>query len=106
MSLILYDLAGADPARRFSPYCWRVRLAIEHKGLSVETIPWRFTDKDVIAFSVRAVHLSSLIQEKPWLAHGRSQITSNRLIRNALPYSADRVGRYSLDTWSSGAIAF
>jgi len=51
MSLILYDLAGADPARRFSPYCWRVRLAIEHKGLSVETIPWRFTDKDVIAFS-------------------------------------------------------
>lgn len=51
MSLILYDLAGAEPARRFSPYCWRVRLAIEHKGLSVETIPWRFTDKDVIAFS-------------------------------------------------------
>ena len=51
MSLILYDLAGADPARRFSPYCWRVRLAIEHKGLPVETIPWRFTDKDVIAFS-------------------------------------------------------
>ena len=51
MSLILYDLAGADPARRFSPYCWRVRLAIEHKGLSVETIPWRFTDKDVISFS-------------------------------------------------------
>ena len=51
MALILYDLAGAEPARRFSPYCWRVRLAIEHKGLSVETIPWRFTDKDVIAFS-------------------------------------------------------
>lgn len=51
MSLILYDLAGAEPARRFSPYCWRVRLAIEHKRLSVETIPWRFTDKDVIAFS-------------------------------------------------------
>jgi glutathione S-transferase len=51
MSLILYDLAGAEPARRFSPYCWRARLAIEHKGLSLETIPWRFTDKDVIAFS-------------------------------------------------------
>jgi|SRR5208282_488227 len=51
MALILYDLAGADPNRRFSPYCWRVRLGIEHKGLSVETIPWRFTDKQVIAFS-------------------------------------------------------
>jgi glutathione S-transferase len=51
VSLILYDLAGADPERRFSPYCWRVRLAIEHKGLQVETIPWRFTDKQAIAFS-------------------------------------------------------
>jgi glutathione S-transferase len=47
----LYDLAGADPARRFSPYCWRTRLALAHKGLSVETIPWRFTEKDKIAFA-------------------------------------------------------
>ena len=51
MALILYDLAGAESARCFSPYCWRIRLALEHKGLSVETVPWRFTDKDVIAFS-------------------------------------------------------
>jgi len=54
MSLILYDLAAADPERRFSPYCWRVRLAFEHKGLQVETIPWRFTDKQAIAFSGRS----------------------------------------------------
>lgn len=46
-----YDLAGADPERRFSPFCWRTKLALAHKGLPVETIPWRFTDKDVIAFS-------------------------------------------------------
>src|SRR5690348_2008567 len=51
MSLILYDLAGADADRRFSPYCWRIRLAIAQKQLPVETIPWRFTDKEVIAFS-------------------------------------------------------
>jgi glutathione S-transferase len=51
MSLQLYDLAGAEPERRFSPYCWRTKLALAHKGLAVETIPWRFTDKDVIAFS-------------------------------------------------------
>lgn len=48
---ILYDLAGADPSLRFSPYCWRVRMALRHKGLDVETVPWRFTDKDAIAFS-------------------------------------------------------
>ncbi len=51
MPIVLYDLAGADPALRFSPYCWRTRMALAHKGLAVETVPWRFTDKDVIAFS-------------------------------------------------------
>jgi glutathione S-transferase len=47
--LKLYDLAGAETDRRFSPYCWRVRLALAHKGLDVETIPWRFTEKEAIA---------------------------------------------------------
>ena len=47
----LYDLAAADPNRRFSPYCWRTKLALAHKGLDFETVPWRFTEKDVIAFS-------------------------------------------------------
>lgn len=51
MSMILYDLAGADPALRFSPYCWRTRFALAHKGLPVETVAWRFSDKPVIAFS-------------------------------------------------------
>jgi glutathione S-transferase len=51
MARTLYDLAGADPNLRFSPYCWRVRLALAHKGLEVETVPWRFTEKDAIAFS-------------------------------------------------------
>jgi glutathione S-transferase len=47
----LYDLAGADANLRFSPYCWRAKLALAHKGLAVETVPWRFTEKDAIAFS-------------------------------------------------------
>ncbi|HZC54751.1 MAG TPA: glutathione S-transferase family protein [Xanthobacteraceae bacterium] len=51
MALKLYDLAGAEPERRFSPYCWRTKFALLHKGLPFETIPWRFTDKGVIAFS-------------------------------------------------------
>lgn len=51
MSIIMHDLAGADPALRFSPYCWRIRFALAHKGLPVDTIPWRFTDKPEIAFS-------------------------------------------------------
>ncbi len=47
----LYDLAGADEALRFSPHVWRVKLALRHKGLDFETIPWRFIEKDAIAFS-------------------------------------------------------
>ena len=41
-----YDLAGRDPALRFSPYCWRVRMAMAHKGLEPVTIPWRFHEAD------------------------------------------------------------
>ncbi len=51
MSIILHDLAGEDPDLRFSPYCWRTRFALAHKGLPVETLPWRFTEKADIAFS-------------------------------------------------------
>ncbi len=51
MARLLYDLAGAEDTRRFSPYCWRVKMALAHKGLDFESVPWRFTEKDVIAFS-------------------------------------------------------
>jgi len=47
----LYELCGADPARVFSPFCWRTRLALAHKGLAFETVPWRFTETAAIAFA-------------------------------------------------------
>jgi glutathione S-transferase len=49
MALALYELAGADPNRRFSPFCWRTRMALAHKGLEFEARPWRFTEKEAIA---------------------------------------------------------
>lgn len=48
MSLVLYDLVGRDD-RRFSPHCWRSRLALAHKGLDVVTRPTRFTEIATIA---------------------------------------------------------
>lgn len=51
MAIELYDLAGADPAVRFSPFCWRTRMALAHKKLTVECRPWRFTDKATLEFS-------------------------------------------------------
>ena len=49
--LKLYELAGTDEKRRFSPYCWRIRMALAHKGLEVECLPWHFSEKEKISFS-------------------------------------------------------
>ncbi|KPK31250.1 MAG: hypothetical protein AMJ66_08935 [Betaproteobacteria bacterium SG8_40] len=46
MSIELYDLATADPKLRFSPYCWRVKMALAHKALAWREIACHFTDKD------------------------------------------------------------
>lgn len=47
MALRLYDLATADDAR-LSPYCWRARLALAHKGLLTQTVPVGFTEISAI----------------------------------------------------------
>ena len=51
MTIRHWELAGAEDDRLFSPNCWRVRMALAHKGLRAETVPWRFTEKEAIAFS-------------------------------------------------------
>jgi glutathione S-transferase len=74
MAIKLYDLAGVEADRRFSPFCWRTRMALAHKGIEVETVPWRFTEKDklpapnegrvpVIVDGGTVVHDSSAIAE-------------------------------------------
>lgn len=65
--LRLYDLAGAEDDRRFSPNCWRVRLALAHKGLDVETVPWRFTEKERIAASGQGT--VPVLEDGPTIVH-------------------------------------
>ncbi|WP_031404470.1 glutathione S-transferase family protein [Thiomonas sp. FB-Cd] len=65
-ALRLFDLAGADDGLRFSPNCWRTRLALAHKGLGVETIAWRFTEKDAIAQSGQG-KVPVLVDGDKWL---------------------------------------
>jgi glutathione S-transferase len=67
MALRLYDLAGADPERRFSPYCWRIRMALAHKELPTETIPWRITEKEAIAPSGQG-RVPVLVDGERWIA--------------------------------------
>ena len=59
MAITLYELVGRDDLR-FSPYCWRTRFALAHKGLEFETVPVRFADKQPIAFSGEERHVRRL----------------------------------------------
>jgi glutathione S-transferase len=76
MSLKLFELVGTDAARPFSPFCWRTRMALAHKGLSAQTIPWCFTDKDAIA-----PHQSEKV---PVLIDGDSSVADSWAIANYL----------------------
>jgi glutathione S-transferase len=76
MTLKLFELVGTDVGRPFSPFCWRTRMALAHKGLSAETIPWCFTEKDAIA-----PHKSEKV---PVLLDGENAIVDSWAIANHL----------------------
>ena len=44
MTVLLYDLVGANPERPFSPHCWKAKMALAHKGLDFRSVPTRFTE--------------------------------------------------------------
>ena len=48
--ITLYDLTF-DQDRRPSPYCWRAKLALKHKGLTWRDEPCGFMEKQKIAFA-------------------------------------------------------
>jgi glutathione S-transferase len=76
MSLKLFELVGTDEARPFSPFCWRIRMALAHKGLSAERVPWRFTEKHAIA-----PHRSEKV---PVLLDGETAVVDSWTIANYL----------------------
>jgi glutathione S-transferase len=76
MTLKLFELVGADETRPFSPYCWRTRMALAHKGLSAESIPWCFTEKHAIA-----PHRSDKV---PVLIDGETSVADSWTIANYL----------------------
>src|ERR1700691_6122532 len=76
MSLNLFELVGTDAARPSSPYCWRTRMALAHKGLGAESIPWCFTEKHAIA-----PHQSEKV---PVLIDGETSVNDSWTIANYL----------------------
>ena len=50
MAITFYDLCGKS-GKRFSPFGWRTRMALAHKGLDYTLELVKFTEKDKVAFS-------------------------------------------------------
>ena len=124
MAITLYDLAGAEADRRFSPFCWRARMALAHKGLDVETVPWRFTEKDklpqpnagrvpVIVDGGKVVHdstaiadyLESRYPDHPTLFAGESGRALTSFVQNwtETVLQPALVGLVVLDIWRHAA---
>lgn len=66
MSIKLYDLCGADRNKRFSPPCWRAKLALAHKGVAFETVPTAFTEISKIG--------DGTVKTVPYLADGGEEV--------------------------------
>ncbi len=67
--ITLYDLVFQDD-RRPSPFCWRAKFALKHKGLTWRDEPMGFTEKDKIAFAqsqtVPVIHDGSAVVKDSW----------------------------------------
>jgi glutathione S-transferase len=68
--ITLYDLTF-DKDLRPSPFCWRAKLALKHKGLSWRDEPCGFTDKQKIAFAQSqtypVIHDAAKIVKDSWM---------------------------------------
>ncbi len=99
MSITLYTLCGADRARPFSPHCWKIVMALAHKGLVFEERPLPFTgiplvedgasrtvpllrDGDQLiadSFAI-AVYLDEVYSDRPSLFKGEGGVALARFV--------------------------
>ena len=67
--ITLYDLTF-DKDLRPSPYCWRAKLALKHKGLAWRDEPMGFNEKHKIAFAqsqtVPVIHDGTAVVKDSW----------------------------------------
>src|SRR3546814_5616599 len=80
--LTLYELAGADSRLRFSPHCWKVRMALAHKGVEARLISWRFSESEAIAFSNQRL-VTILVQDRK-----STRLNSSHYCATRMPSSA------------------
>ena len=71
--ITLYDLVFQED-RRPSPFCWRAKFALRHKGLDWRDEPMGFTEKHKIAFAesqtVPVIHDGPKVVKDSWAIAG------------------------------------
>ena len=111
--ITLYDLVF-DKDLRPSPFCWRAKLALKHKGLAWRDEPMGFTEKQKIAFAqsqtVPVIHDGTKVVKDSWAIalHLERPIPTSRCSTNRASLRAlrQRLGRHGGATarssrWSS-----
>lgn len=109
VAITLYDLCGKNGAR-FSPYGWRTRMALAHKGLGYDLELVKFTEKEKVAFSGQqlvpvlvdgetvvsdsfaiACHLEDAYPDAPSLFGGKDAGAAGRGMAKAINGFVDRM---------------
>src|SRR5277367_1199254 len=67
MALIFHERVGLDE-RRISPFSWRIRYALAHKGIDPEVIPTRFADVARIR-ALSGQHMVPIIEHDGHVVH-------------------------------------
>lgn len=67
--ITLFELCGEDTDVRFSPFVWRIRLILENKGISFNSEPVTFLNKDAMA--------GSGFEKVPTIRHGDQWLTES-----------------------------
>lgn len=66
--IVLYELAASD-GTRFSPFCWRTRWGLHHKGLEIESVQIGFPDIGQLGGkrrTVPAIRIGDTFVEDSW----------------------------------------
>lgn len=92
-----YDLVGEDQNRPYSPHCWKVKMALAHKGLPYDLVPTTFLgirdieetktlpfivdgdNKVTDSFQI-ALYLDAAYGDRPTLFDGEAGIALSRFI--------------------------
>jgi len=91
MTIIMYERVGFE-GRRPSPFSWRIRHALTHKGIDVEYRPVRFADVDIIK-RLSGQHFVPIIVDGSKVVHDSWQIalTSKTALPTSRPCLAARL---------------